>query len=54
MRKLSLLLVILVLFTSLVGCQTKPDNTPTDDIETDGSQDSVLDSISQALKDIFD
>jgi uncharacterized protein YcfL len=54
MRKLSVLLVILVLFASLVGCQSKPDTTPIDEIETDGSQESILDSISQALKDIFD
>lgn len=53
MRKLlTTVFLILIVLGTLVGCQS--NNNPTDEIETDGTQESILDSISQALKDIFD
>ncbi len=54
MKKLLLLLALFMMIGGLVGCTSnEPEPTPTD-LESDGSQDSILDNISQALKDLFD
>lgn len=54
MKKLLLLLALFMMIGGLVGCTSnEPEPTPTD-LESDGSQDAILDNISQALKNIFD
>lgn len=52
MKKRGLILLLLTLFIVLVGCES---NKPSPDtIETDGTQESIFDNISEALKDIFE
>jgi hypothetical protein len=50
MKKIIISIVIIILFTSLTGCQSKNNG----DQQSNGDQSEIFDSISEALKDIFD
>jgi uncharacterized protein YcfL len=51
MRKFLLVVIFMWAFMGLVGCQSK---APNEDLETDGTQESIFDSISEAIKNVFD
>lgn len=52
MKKRTLILLFLTLFIVLVGCESR--NPSSEPIETDGTQESIFDNISQALRDLFE
>jgi uncharacterized lipoprotein NlpE involved in copper resistance len=50
MKKAILIILMLCLMITLIGCQ----NEKQDVYASDGSQDSIFDSISEVLKDVFE
>lgn len=54
MRKLILALLVVSAMFGLLGCAQTTTKSNPQTIETDGTQDSIFNAISNALKDVFD